>query len=115
MLEIQFTSTTISKAGIIENAPYLYNVSVEIVNNILANVTFNIQKSVTKTDDETQTSLDENEYIGSIRQEGGRNFLDFIVGEDPIPHLTIFNQSVNSIQTDIDNVLKEIGQPTEAE
>lgn len=97
---IQFAKTTIQKEGMLPDGDATYNVSVTVVNNELTRLYCAInKKTVVQQPDGNggSTGVEENQSVGHIIVEYGRQAMEMSQGENPIPYLTKFQEIYDEV------------------
>jgi hypothetical protein len=97
---VNFTKTTLQKEGILQDGNVTYNVNVTAINNELTRLFCGItKKAVVQQQDATggQTSVEENQLIGHIILEYGRQVAEIVQSEDLVPHLENFQGILDEV------------------
>lgn len=97
---IQFAKTTIQKEGTITEGDVTYSVSVATVNNELTRLYCGInKKTIVQHSDGNggSTGVEENQSVGHIIVEYGRQAMETGQGENPIPYLTKFQEIYDEV------------------
>jgi len=97
---VNYSTTTLTKQGTLVDGNVTYNVNVTAVNNELARLNVVIHKKVTRQYPDANGGFMENQedtYIGSITLEHGRKVIEIIQDENPIPHITMFQEIMDEV------------------
>lgn len=109
-MSIQFTETTVTKAGSEVADGFQYDVSARVVNNVLTEVNCNIYKKVKTPYDDgnggTQ-NVEENQPIGYVRFQNGRTATEITSDEDMVKHITKFSEILAFVRSDMVTVIKK--------
>ena len=97
---VNYSTTTLTKQGILVDGDVTYNVNVTVVNGELARLNVVIQKKVMRQYPNPNGGFTENQedaYIGSITLEHGRKVIEIVQDEDPIPYITTFREILDEV------------------
>lgn len=109
-MSIQFTETTVTKAGSEVADGFQYDVSARVINNVLTEVNCNIYKKVKTPYDDGNggvQNVEENLPIGYMRFQNGRTATEIASDEDMIKHITKFSEILAFVRSDMVTVIKK--------
>lgn len=85
---VNFTRTTVQKQGTLQEEGFNYNVNVTIEDSVLTRLGVEIIKRMKDLQDQ---------HVGYVSQEQGRQVAEIASGEDIIPHLIKFQEILNEV------------------
>ena len=99
-MAINFSTTTLQKEGILQDGDVAYSINVTAVNNELTRLHCGITKKmvVQQPDgDGGQIPVEDNQPIGHITLEYGRQVTEITQGENLIPYITKFQEILDEV------------------
>ena len=99
-MAIEFSKVTLQKEGILQSDDVTYTINVTATNNELTRLNCGITKKVVVQQPDGnggQIPIEENNPIGNITLEYGRQVTEITQGENLIPHITKFQEILDEV------------------